>query len=331
MKKSYLKVLIAGAMCLSIACSAIFAGCGSSASSKASSSSKATSKSVSSSASSQGTTADLEALGLAPSFTDDKEHAAGYQLESPLEGDQIAIMHTSMGDISIRLFPDAAPKAVENFITHAKEGYYDGLTFHRVINNFMIQGGDPKGDGTGGESIYGEPFDDEFSNKLFNLRGALSMANSGSNTNGSQFFINQAPASAMQDWSYYDNLWTQVSTALNSYSQAGQLDAFLKQYGSNCYDSTLVGDDVRKLYTENGGNPNLDGAFNIAKRGHTVFGQVYKGLDIVDKIAAVDVESTSNKPTTDVTIDKIEITTFTIGDDPTEATTAAAETTTAAQ
>ena len=114
------------------------------------------------------------------------------QLDRPQKGETIAVMHTSLGDISIRLFPDKAPKTVENFVTHAKNGYYDGLKFHRVINDFMIQGGDPRGNGTGGESIWGDSFEDEFDVELHNLRGALSMANAGPNTNGSQFFIVQA-------------------------------------------------------------------------------------------------------------------------------------------
>lgn len=101
-------------------------------------------------------------------------------------------MTTSEGTIKIKLFPELAPKAVENFLTHAKDGYYDGLTFHRVIKDFMIQGGDPKGDGTGGESIWGEGFETEISNQLYNIRGALSMARSQNpNSNGSQFFIVQ--------------------------------------------------------------------------------------------------------------------------------------------
>ena len=91
------------------------------------------------------------------------------QLALPVAGDLVAIMHTNMGDISIRLFPDHAPKAVENFTTHAKNGYYDGIVFHRVIKDFMIQGGDPKGDGTGGESCWGGKFEDEFNEKLLNL------------------------------------------------------------------------------------------------------------------------------------------------------------------
>ncbi|NLX61223.1 MAG: hypothetical protein GXZ06_01660 [Tissierellia bacterium] len=93
-------------------------------------------------------------------------------------------MNTNYGTIKIRLFPEAAPKAVENFKTHAKNGYYKGVTFHRVIDEFMIQGGDPSGNGTGGESIWGEPFEDEFHKDYHHIRGALSMANSGPNTNG---------------------------------------------------------------------------------------------------------------------------------------------------
>lgn len=119
------------------------------------------------------------------------------QMTAALEGtgdyadNPTASIETSEGTIRVRLFPKEAPKAVENFLTHAREGYYDGLTFHRVINDFMLQGGDPNGDGTGGESIWGGPFEDEFSPVLRNFRGALSMANSGANTNGSQFFIVQ--------------------------------------------------------------------------------------------------------------------------------------------
>ena len=101
-----------------------------------------------------------------------------------------AIMHTSMGDITLRLFPLSAPKAVENFTTHARAAYYNATTFHRVIKKFMIQGGDPLGDGTGGSSIWGREFEDEFSASLKHDQPfTLSMANAGPNTNGSQFFI----------------------------------------------------------------------------------------------------------------------------------------------
>ena len=99
------------------------------------------------------------------------------------------IMHTTLGDIHLRLFPDAAPKAVENFVTHSRTGYYNNTLFHRVIKKFMIQGGDPLGDGTGGESIWGKEFEDEFSALKHDKPYTLSMANAGPNTNGSQFFI----------------------------------------------------------------------------------------------------------------------------------------------
>ncbi|KAK1837322.1 peptidyl-prolyl cis-trans isomerase cyp15 [Podospora conica] len=100
-----------------------------------------------------------------------------------------AVLHTTYGDIHLRLFPDAAPKAVENFATHARRGYYNGTVFHRVIRKFMIQGGDPLGDGTGGESIWGREFEDEFGSLKHDKPYTLSMANAGPNTNGSQFFI----------------------------------------------------------------------------------------------------------------------------------------------
>ena len=107
---------------------------------------------------------------------------------------QIAVLETNQGNIEIELRADLAPKTVENFATHIKNGYYDGLIFHRIIKNFMIQGGDPTGTGRGGESIWGKKFKDEFSdNAVFDKPGILAMANSGPNTNGSQFFITTVP------------------------------------------------------------------------------------------------------------------------------------------
>ena len=100
-----------------------------------------------------------------------------------------AVLHTTYGDITLRLFPDAAPKAVENFVTHAKNGYYNNVIFHRVIRKFMIQTGDPLGDGTGGESIWGKEFGDEISALKHDKPYTLSMANAGPGTNASQFFI----------------------------------------------------------------------------------------------------------------------------------------------
>lgn len=191
------------------------------------------------------------------------------QLDRPAAGETVAIMHTSMGDISIRLFPEQAPKAVENFTTHAKDGYYNGIVFHRVINDFMIQGGDPTATGCGGESIWGKNFADEFTPALHNLRGALSMANAGPGTNGSQFFVVQAP-------SVHPNFIGQMQE-LPDYFPAEAVEA----------------------YRQVGGTPHLD-------YHHTVFGQVYDGMDVVDAIAAVKTDG-RDKPLTDVTIESIDI------------------------
>ncbi len=192
------------------------------------------------------------------------------QLDRPAQGETIAIMHTSMGDISIRLFPEKTPKTCENFTTHAKNGYYDGLIFHRVIRDFMIQGGDPNGTGTGGESIWGRSFEDEPDIELRNYRGALSMANAGPNTNGSQFFIVQASECPAQ-----------MLAQMPALADRG----FPKAVADN--------------YAAIGGTPWLD--FK-----HTVFGQVYDGMDVVDAIAAVPV-GRNDKPKADVVIQSIEI------------------------
>lgn len=124
----------------------------------------------------------------------DKKADKGNTLESLLNlaKDEILVakMQTSMGLIELQLFPKEAPKTVKNFVGLSLKKYYNKLTFHRVIDNFMIQGGDPVGDGSGGQSFYGKPFSDEFHKSLrHDGPGVLSMANAGPNTNGSQFFI----------------------------------------------------------------------------------------------------------------------------------------------
>ena len=107
---------------------------------------------------------------------------------------QTVVFETNQGNVEFKLYPDAAPKTVENFVGLVKKGYYNGLIFHRVIKSFMIQGGDPTGTGRGGESLWGSKFEDEFSNALqFDRKGILAMANAGPNTNGSQFFITTVP------------------------------------------------------------------------------------------------------------------------------------------
>lgn len=120
------------------------------------------------------------------------------------------VLVTTQGDIELELYPDVAPLAVENFTTHVKNGYYNGIAFHRIIKNFMIQGGDPTETGRGGESIWGKPFKDEFKNKTFDKPGVLAMANAGPSTNGSQFFITTAQTSWLNG---YHTIFGHATTA----------------------------------------------------------------------------------------------------------------------
>ncbi|MBR6939689.1 MAG: peptidylprolyl isomerase [Clostridia bacterium] len=191
------------------------------------------------------------------------------QTRKPVPGDKTATIRTTMGDIKVLLFPEAAPKAVENFTGLAEKGYYDGIIFHRVIENFMIQGGDPTGTGRGGESIWGRPFEDEFHPDYHNLCGALSMANAGPGTNGSQFFIVQ-----LHDCD----------------------PGFIEQMKDipDSFPPETVED-----YKTIGGTPWLD--FR-----HTVFGQVFEGMDVVDNIASVKKDA-SDKPLEDIKITGITI------------------------
>ncbi|MBU3830389.1 MAG: peptidylprolyl isomerase [Candidatus Limosilactobacillus merdavium] len=178
-----------------------------------------------------------------------------------------ATIKTNLGTIKVQLFKEQAPKTVDNFIQLAQKGYYDGVIFHRVIPDFMIQGGDPTGTGRGGESIYGKPFADEFSDELFNFTGALSMANAGPNTNGSQFFI--------------------VS---NEHVPANMIEQ-MKMVG---YPEEII-----NHYEQNGGTPWLD-------HRHTVFGQVIDGMDVVKKISMVKRDN-MDKPKDDVVMEKVTI------------------------
>jgi len=194
------------------------------------------------------------------------------QFDLPKEGETVATIKTNKGDIKIRLFNKQAPKAVENFVKHAKDGYYNNVIFHRVIDDFMIQSGDPTGTGRGGESIWNKPFEDELSDEVLPYRGALAMANSGPNTNGSQFFIVQAE---------------KVDPVL-----IGQME------------SSGIPQSIINGYKQHGGTPHLD--FRFSQYSHTVFGQVYSGLDVVDAIAKVERDK-DDKPLVDVVIKEILI------------------------
>ena len=194
-----------------------------------------------------------------------------------------ATIHTNYGDIVVDLFGNHAPLTVENFIgladgskewKHPRSGevmntpLYKDVVFHRIIKDFMIQGGDPTGTGMGGESIYGDSFEDEFSEELYNIRGALSMANAGPNTNGSQFFI--------------------VQNQHLPYSK--------KEIARGGWPEPIA-----EIYAEQGGTPHLD-------RRHTVFGQLVdaESFAVLDAIAAVETGA-MDKPVEDVVIETIEI------------------------
>ena len=198
------------------------------------------------------------------------------QMAEPNKGDTVAVIHVkNYGDIKVKFFADVAPKAVENFVTHAKDGYYNGLKFHRVMEEFMIQGGDPKGDGTGGESIWGNGFGTELDESLVPFRGALCMAMSNlPNSIGSQFFIVQA-----------------------NYSE--QMEEYMKIGG---YPEGLL-----EQYKNYGGDLSL---YN----NYTVFGQVYEGIETVDKIVKVEKTMSSmgeeSVPAQDIIIESIEVLTY---------------------
>lgn len=192
------------------------------------------------------------------------------RLYPQLDLDQLTtdvILHTNHGDIELVLFEDQAPKTVANFVGLCKQGYYDGVIFHRIIKDFMIQGGDPSGSGMGGESIYGGDFEDEFSKEVYNLRGALSMANAGPNTNGSQFFIVTA-----------SNVPTQM----------------LRQMQDLDFPEPII-----EAYAKDGGTPWLD-------QRHTVFGHVKSGFDVVLKIEDVKT-GPQDKPLEDVVIQSVTV------------------------
>lgn len=202
------------------------------------------------------------------------------QFSQPEKGERVAeIVIKNHGSIFVKFFEKEAPKAVENFITHGKNGYYDGVNFHRIIEDFMIQGGDPEGTGTGGESIWNKDFEDEFDSNLHPYRGALCMANRGANTNGSQFFIVQSK-----------DTYTEEDLKMISLSDR------TKKIGFN--------EDSIKNYGEIGGTPWLF-------ESHTVFGQVYEGLDVLDEIVQVEMSDPEKGiPLEEIVIETVKVFTY---------------------
>lgn len=251
------------------------------------------------------------------------------QFEAPESGTPIVTLHTSMGDIKMMLFPQAAPLAVENFVTHCQDGYYDGVTFHRVIEDFMIQGGDPLGNGTGGESIWKDNFTDEFSDNLFNFRGALSMANAGYDTNGSQFFIVQTDSVQFPEQQNYrmadDKLGHTIMYILSNAEvyegtmkmnakavEPGVTNEQMQEYVSKLNDEIMqviqegITDEVKERFLSAGEKyQEVGGAYSLDYK-HTVFGQVLEGMDVVDAIAKVEKDG-NDKPVSDVVINSTTV------------------------
>lgn len=195
----------------------------------------------------------------------------GMQLAGPKEGDTIAVFVTDQGTFKAVLFGDLAPLAVENFVALVEQGYYDGIIFHRVVPDFVIQSGDPTGTGSGGMSASGTYFANEYSDLLHHYTGALGMANAGTDQNASQFYIVNGPVVS-------DNLISQMET--------------------KGYSETVI-----QAYKTVGGLPTLDYRY-------TVFGQVYEGLDVVAAINGVKTDD-SDRPVNDVKLVTVYIEIYT--------------------
>lgn len=255
---------------------------------------------------------DPGSVGVLPDVTHDGNNSAGFQLNSPNDGDTIAVIHTSAGNITMRFFPELAPKAVTNFINLAKSGSYNKTAFHKVVKDSFIQGGHCGNDTENplGVSSYGAPFEDEFCDSLFNIRGAVSMANNARDSNGSQFIINQTTPKAFAErggWSAVEKTWESVKGKLLDYKESSLLTAYVEENGALFTNTDAVPDNIKKLYEANGGNPSFDGVYNAADRGNTVFAQVIAGMDVVDKICAAETDK-NNTPKSQIQIDSVEIT-----------------------
>lgn len=207
----------------------------------------------------------------------------------PEIGEEIAVITVKdYGEIKIKLFPEECPLAVENFKGLANMNYYDELIFHRVIPDFMIQGGDPKGNGTGGNSMWGGTFDGGVSDKLFHFTGAVAYANSsGVTTNSSQFYIVNTDDDYVSLGGYQD-------------SETGEI----KYYETFEEAGMSAAKNVQDMYFEKGGVPYLDGSY-------TVFGQVFEGMDVVRAISQVETDPSNDKPLKQVQMESVRIVEYT--------------------
>lgn len=198
------------------------------------------------------------------------------QFQQPTENAPIAIFTTEYGEFRAVLYPDLAPMAVENFIALANQGYFNGLPFHRVIGDFIIQSGDATGSGSGGTTCWdGFPFPVEISSKLHHYSGALCMAHIGEDTtaNFSQFYIVQTPADSVSE----EDANTLISQGMD--------------------------EAVAKTYQAAGGAPYLD-------LKNTIFGQIYDGMEVVDQIAIASNSNSEGKPSNPVTITSVLISSY---------------------
>ena len=191
------------------------------------------------------------------------------QFAQPVSGDTVAEFETDKGTVKVLLFPQYAPKAVHSFTVLANGGYYNGITFHRVIEDMLVQSGSFDGSATGGKSAWELEFDDEFSDRLHHYNGALSMANHGEDTNGSQFFFVTSPIGGISDE-----------------TQQQMTDAGWRT-------------EVIDAYGQAGGLPSLDWRY-------TVFGQIYEGLDVVYGISRVKTDE-NDVPEKDVVIQSVKV------------------------
>ena len=195
---------------------------------------------------------------------------------APEIGEKIAVIKVKdYGEIKIKFFPEYAAKGVENFIGLAEMNYYDELIYHRVVEDFVIQGGDPRGDGTGGNSIWGQDFAVDSAPNLYHFSGAVAYAHAQNGGNGSQFYI----VCTNEGETFYD---TGIPLT----------EEIISEYGYT--------DEVEALYMEKGGIPYLDG-------GYTVFGQVFEGMDVVYAISEVKVDEATSMPAKQVVIESVEI------------------------
>ena len=235
-------------------------------------------------------------------------------------GDTYAVISIrGYGDLKIKLYPELAPYAVHNFVEIAKKGDYNGRNFHRVMENFMMQGGSPGGNGKGGECIDGGNFKNQINTSLRHYYGALCYASTSTGNISDGFYIVNSTTPQDNLESIYDKVSESFgqnvvlgSIYLNGTDESAPEYSTYKDYyeynscaveGITAMKATLT-DAVKNTYKEKGGTPILDGCY-------TVFGQTVEGFDIIDKIAVIDKVDDGygniTKPASDIIIDKVEI------------------------